>query len=375
MNRSEIIRILRPVFQDRPEIKSMLHGIDVRLDQLQHAAARYLPAVIRLAPRQITVAITASCNLRCVGCRYGRDFMVGKHLPLKLMLDLLDDAKEAGVNTVRLYRGEPLLHPHLPEIIQHACSLAIRPYLTSNGILLKEKIDRLYSAGLRLVTIGFYGVADEYDAYVQRPDHFSRLDASIAAVRERYGSAMELQLNYVLMRQTCNMRALHDAWNFATRHDMFFHVDLISHSLPFFTNDPELRFTAEHQTALGEITAELLRLRQENPNRMLLSPMTIRSIPDWLLMGPQMRVPCDAAQQLYVAADGTVQLCEVTFKLGNLHDNRLRDLLFTKEHGEAARAAFSLNCPNCTCRMGSRVLKDLASRTKYGRATDSSQVS
>ncbi len=372
MNRSELIRMIRPVFENRPEIKSMLHSIDVRVDQVQHAAARYLPAVIRPAPRQLTVALTASCNLRCVGCRYGRDFMVGKHLPLKLMRDLLDDAKGAGVNTVRLYGGEPLLHPHIPEIVEHACSLAIKPYITSNGILLKEKVDRLYSAGLRLVTMGFYGIAGEYDAYVQRPDHFSRLDASIASVRDRYGDKIELQLNYVLMRQTCTMRALQDAWNFAMRHEMFFHVDLISFSLPFFTNDPGLRFTAEHRAALEEVTAELLRLKQAYPSRMLLSLMTIRSIPDWLLKGPEMRVPCDAAQQIYVAADGTVQLCEVTFKLGNLHDKRLRDLLFTQEHRQAARDAFSLNCPNCTCRMGSRILKDSASRSKYGRAVGSS---
>jgi len=52
-----------------------------------------------------------------------------------------------------------------------------------------------------------------------------------------------------------------------------------------------------------------------------------------------------------VGPDGTVQLCYVTFKLGNLHGTRLRDLVFTKAHEKASRDAFSLNCPQLPLRL------------------------
>jgi cyclic pyranopterin phosphate synthase len=94
--------------------------------------------------------------------------------------------------------------------------------------------------------------------------------------------------------------------------------------------------------------------------------MNLRSIPDWLLKGPDMRVPCDARNLLWVGADGTVQMCYVTFHLGNLHERRLPEMLFGDAHKRAARDAFALNCPNCHCERDTRVQKHLPSRRLYG---------
>jgi hypothetical protein len=41
----------------------------------------------------MTIAVTAFCNLRCAGCRYGRSFMPGAQLPLRLVQDALIDAR------------------------------------------------------------------------------------------------------------------------------------------------------------------------------------------------------------------------------------------------------------------------------------------
>ena len=78
-----------------------------------------------------------------------------------------------------------------------------------------------------------------------------------------------------------------------------------------------------------------------------------------------MRVACDAGQMLWVGADGSVQLCYVTFPLGNLHERRLREMLFTKAHHAAARGAWALDCPNCHCRYGDRIAKDRSLASKY----------
>ena len=115
------------------------------------------------------VAVTANCNARCVGCRYGRDFMPGHQLGWEMTRDLLDDARAGGVSWVRFYGGEPLLHPDLPKMVAHARKVGMLPYVTTNAILLGKKFDELYAAGLRDVTVGFYGVGDAYDTYVQRP--------------------------------------------------------------------------------------------------------------------------------------------------------------------------------------------------------------
>jgi cyclic pyranopterin phosphate synthase len=83
------------------------------------------------------------------------------------------------------------------------------------------------------------------------------------------------------------------------------------------------------------------------------------------MKGPGMKVPCDRYRLIWIGADGVVQLCYVTFKLGNLHDNRLAELLFTPEHRKASRDAFALKCPNCHCSYPNRIERHLPSRLRY----------
>ena len=106
--------------------------------------------------------------------------MPGHQLPLEKVKELLEDAKTGGIERVRLYGGEPLLHPQLPDMIRYSLSLGLSTHINTNGILLRQKIDQLYQAGLRGMTIGFYGTGGAYDGYVQRSDRFARLENSIA---------------------------------------------------------------------------------------------------------------------------------------------------------------------------------------------------
>jgi len=294
--------------------------------------------------------------------------MPGEQLGLAKMRDLLDDARGCGVEVVRLYGGEPLLHRDLPEIVRHSVGLGLSTYVTTNGTLLRTRFDPLYEAGLRNLTIGFYGTGARYDAYVGRRDRYVQLEEGMSHVRRRYGRDVTVQLNYLIMRPSCDLDALRDAWDFAVRHDLTFHTDLIHYSLPYFTEGPDraLQFTEADRPALYALAAELVRLKEAYPERMRDSLMSLRSIPDWLLKGPDMRVPCDARNLLWVGADGTVQMCYVTFRLGNLHERRLPEMLFGDAHKQAARDAFALNCPNCHCERDMRVQKHLPSRRLYG---------
>jgi cyclic pyranopterin phosphate synthase len=350
-----------------PRLKETLRQAEQGIGLLEHTVGEFLPAVIRPRPRRLTVAVTAHCNLRCVGCRYGRDFMPGEHLTLAEVKDLLTDAKDNGVELVRLYGGEPLLHKDLPAMVRHSVQLGLATYVTTNGTLLRQKIDALFEAGLRNITIGFYGTGEDYNSYVNRPDRFRRLEEGLSYARERYGSALSLQLNYLVMRPTCTLPALEAAWDFAQRFDMSFHTDLVHYSLPYFTDGTEgdLNFGPEHGDMLQTFVQALSQLKRSHPQRLRDSLPSIHSIPDWLLKGPGMRVPCDVKNLLWVGADGTVQLCYVTFKLGNIRERPLREMLFTPKHQDAARQAFKLNCPNCHCERDGRIQKHLASRLHY----------
>ena len=344
--------------------------VDRAAAQMRHSVAHWVPTVIQPQPRQLTIAVTADCNLRCKGCRYGRDFMSGERLSLETVRAVLIDASEAGLDRVRFYGGEPLLHPDLPAMVRQTVELGMRPYVTTNGTHLGLKIGVLFDAGLRLATVGFYGTGGRYDGYTGRQGHFDRLERSLAQVRSAYGSSFEMQLNFVLIRETCNLTDLELAWAFAGKYDMYFHIDLANYAAPFFVQDPaaDLQLRPDDRRRAEEVTRAMLALKQAEPERFLHSLEFLRSVPDWLLKGPGMRVPCDAYELLWIGADGGLQLCDVALPLGNVNTHRLRDLLFTEEHRRAARDGFQLKCPNCTCKAETRIQKDAASMSLYRRA-------
>jgi MoaA/NifB/PqqE/SkfB family radical SAM enzyme len=298
--------------------------------------------------------------------------MTGEELPTAMVKELLRDAAAAGISTVRLYGGEPLLHPGLDEMIAESVRLGITPYVTTNGQILEKRLDGIFRAGLRTITFGYYGYGQNYDDYVGRRGAWERFEGAVAGARKKYGDKLSLHTSFVLNTRTCSLAELQKAWEFAQRYDVVFHIDLVHYSLPYFSEGPdrELQFSSSHLPRILTFVERLEELKRERPDLYTESAASIRSIPDWLMKGPEMRVPCDAYEMIWVGADGSVRLCFVTFPLGNLHQQRLSELLFTPAHDEAALGAVRLDCPNCHCHRESRVAKHLPSLLRYGLHRD-----
>lgn len=369
LNPSHAIRTLRPFLDEHPRIKNALKGLDNSASRSRNALAAKWPLLIRPQPRQLTVAITAQCNFRCIGCRYGRDFMLGEQLSLEVVKGVLDDARAAGINIVRFYGGEPLLHKDLHHMVRHASELGLEVYVTTNAVLLDRRADELVDAGLKWVSMGFYGFGETFDAYTQRPGKFEEFIESVTSVRERHRENLDVQLNYVVVRPLAGLDKLEEAWDFAVEHDLFFHLDLYGYSVPFFSRGPddELAFRPGDEPMLAALVDRLLELKEERPHRFPHNDAFLRSIPDWVTKYEDMRVPCDAYQLLWIGADGSLQLCDTAFPLGNVNESRLKDLVFTKEHKRAAQDGFALKCPNCTCKVDSRIRRHGPSWRKYSQ--------
>jgi cyclic pyranopterin phosphate synthase len=363
-----IRRTAGKVLRNSPGIKEWLAQTGVWVDLFKHDIALRYPEIIQPRPYMLMVAVTGRCNARCIGCRYGRDFMVGHQLDWATMEALLDDAKDAGFYTIRLYGGEPLLHPDLPRMVSGCLERGIKPFVTTNAILLDErKMATLYEAGLRDVSLGLYGVGESYDRYACHPGAFERIERNIRSIREHYGDEIEIIASWLLKRPNCNVQALREAWEFAVRYNIILQIDLVHYSLPYFTEGPEkvLQFRPEDRDSIIQVVDELQILKAKDPHRLRMSVEGIRSIPEWLLKGPEMKIPCVAYDMIWIGPDGTVQLCYTTFKLGNLHEMRLSEILFTENHRDAARRAFQLDCPNCHCGAEARILRHRPSRTRF----------
>lgn len=110
------------------------------------------------SPFLAQVVVTRRCNLECGYCN---EF--DKHsdpVPLEELKKRLDKLKALGTFAVEFTGGEPLLNPHIFEIIRYANKLGfVKVMMISNAYLFTEdKVHKLNKAGLNELQISVDGV-------------------------------------------------------------------------------------------------------------------------------------------------------------------------------------------------------------------------
>ncbi len=85
--------------------------------------------------------VTRRCNLKCVHC-YAQATATATEdeLSLDQGLALLDDLKAFGVPVVLFSGGEPLMHPELLTLVEHAVTLGMRAVISTNGTLIDREM-------------------------------------------------------------------------------------------------------------------------------------------------------------------------------------------------------------------------------------------
>ena len=111
--------------------------------------------------------VTRRCNLKCVHC-YAQATATAPEgeLSLNQGLALLDDLKAFGVPVVLFSGGEPLMHPNLLTLVEHAVTLGMRAVISTNGTLIdRDMAGRLKHFGLSYVGISLDGMEATHDRF------------------------------------------------------------------------------------------------------------------------------------------------------------------------------------------------------------------
>ena len=91
------------------------------------------------------VEITDTCNITCEGCY--RDRLSGHKDTAGIKREIDFMRRERNCDNISIAGGEPLLHPHLDEIITHVRSLGMKATMLTNGVkLTAERLRMLKSA-------------------------------------------------------------------------------------------------------------------------------------------------------------------------------------------------------------------------------------
>ncbi len=154
--------------------------------------------------RNLRLSVIDRCNLRCNYCMPEEDyewFPRDEILRFGQMAAIVDAFILLGVDKVRLTGGEPLLRRELERLVAMlAAREGLRDLaLTTNGVLLEEKIEALRDAGLGRITVSLDTLDRERFRALTRRDDLGRVLAGIRSVTGA-GMTAGFKLDTVLMR-------------------------------------------------------------------------------------------------------------------------------------------------------------------------------
>ena len=171
--------------------------------------------------RSLRLSVTDRCNLRCQYCMPEAEYV---WLPRKDLLSfeetefLVERFVALGVTRVRITGGEPLIRPHLPELVARVAAVpGVEDLaLTTNGVLLAAQAASLAEAGLHRITVSLDTLRPDRFRELTRRDDLPRVREGIRAARN--AGLTPLKLDTVVIRGL-NDDELTDLFEFASEED------------------------------------------------------------------------------------------------------------------------------------------------------------
>jgi len=126
------------------------------------------------------------CNLACAGCgkiQYP-PHVLKRDMPLA---DCLKAVDECGAPMVSIPGGEPLLYPHIKELVEALIERKKYIYLCTNAILLKQRLEEGYFEPSKYLTFSVHmdGTQEHHDFAVCREGTYDKARAGIELAVQR----------------------------------------------------------------------------------------------------------------------------------------------------------------------------------------------
>lgn len=148
----------------------------------------------------LRLSLTDKCNLRCIYCMPEEvDFMKNDKLMSTDEIKQLTSVfvNEFGVNKIRLTGGEPLVRRDFDAILNHLSTLNVELCLTSNALLIEDKLELLKLAQVSSVNISIDTLKEDKFLKITRRNGLNTVLRSIDKLIE---SEIKVKLNVVAIK-------------------------------------------------------------------------------------------------------------------------------------------------------------------------------
>jgi SynChlorMet cassette radical SAM/SPASM protein ScmF len=305
---------------------------------------------------QIYFYLTEGCNLACRHCWIAPSFDPNgdRHstLPIELFKTAIQEAKPLGLNAVKLTGGEPLLHPHITNLLGIVRREDLALDMETNGLLCTPEIAReIFKSPIRHISVSIDGADARTHEWIRGvPGSFEKAKEGVENL-VAYGTRPQVIMT--LMRR--NASQMEDVVRLAEM--------LGASSVKFNIMQPTARGEELSKCGEGLSVAEQICLKNKVENeiapktrmRLIFSvPVAFQSL-SCILNGTSAGI-CNIRKILGVLATGHYALCGIGINVpdlvfGKVGEDKLNELwhenMILKEIREGLPNRLSGICSRC----------------------------
>ncbi len=150
----------------------------------------------RNIPFVVQFSVTNRCNYKCRYCYAKYYERKTAELDLRQIFKMVDDLCRIGTVRINLVGGEPLLRKDIGEIIDYITGKGIECAMTSNGSLVREKINDIRKLDLLCLSLDGDKAANDYNR------HAGSYDKVMEAIDSALERGIKVQIATVLTKES-----------------------------------------------------------------------------------------------------------------------------------------------------------------------------
>ena len=295
---------------------------------------KLLPTTIR--PLSAHLKFTENCQAGCISCDYWKSRWEDR-IDTARAVGLLNEISAAGIKTLRLTGGEPLLRRDLFEILHSADTSSFNQIiLQTNGLLLKKLCKDVNASPITKVAVSIDGLKQSNDLIRGIQGYFDLGMEGIKLLRNK-----KVVLSVTLNRLSAN--ELKELANVAHSVGAEVEYNILSRSLSFL-KDADLDSMWPHGSDVQKIV-EFVRDALKRP--AYETDYIARYYRKDALEEPACVL---GYLQVFILSNGDVLTgCYPLKPVGNILRESLASILASEAYSRQCEAMIRRECPGCTC--------------------------
>jgi len=295
---------------------------------------RALPRSIR--PLSAHIKLTENCQAKCISCDYWKTRWQDA-INTEQAVDLLNQIAAAGIHSLRLTGGEPLLRKDMFDVLKRANSASYKSIIVqTNGLLLKKLHKEINDSPITKVAVSVDGLEKTNDLIRGINGYFGLALEGIRLLRGKK-VALSVTLNKISAMELSGLREV------AHSVGAEIETNILSQSLSFFKDSniaPMWPETAETEEIVRFVRDELQRPAYE-----------VEYMDRYYRKEALAEPPCVLGfLQVFVLSNGDVLTgCYPLPAVGNILKQSLESILASEAYYNQSLAMLRRECPGCTC--------------------------